>query len=251
MSSRRNVSAGSSTGVASDPAARAGEPRARRRSGRRETARAPPAPADRRCTPRSSSALRASACARGRLARLGRDRPPSSAGRSTAELARESPTSVLRALGSSAISSLPSSKRTSRTSRFERALDGEVALFGGERDQIRESARPPAPARRRLGPARSAAAAPTLGARRGGGAGMRCGARRAAPAARMRVARAPATRDAAAVPAGRASPPPRPLDQRADHFVRRRQVGRIGDAHQHHFGGGDRPCRRPAPPRGP
>ena len=36
----------------------------------------------------------------------------------------------------------------------------------------------------------------------------------------------------------------RVLAERAHHFVRCRQIGGIGDAHQHHLGGGDRTARR-------
>ena len=92
-------------------------------------------------TPVLSSAWRASFCdLTVALALFGRHHDHPAPVGPLRELSRQVVDQRLRArFGSSPISSRPSSQRTSRTSRFERELDAEVALLRGQRDQILET----------------------------------------------------------------------------------------------------------------
>ena len=126
---------------------------------------------------------------------------------------------------------------------LERGLGLQVAHLGGERDQILEAVDARAPAGRRSCPGcshrrddcsrrqrqrRARSAARKVGARlrRSTRApGRRCGRRRAD----VQFARRSRPRLAIV------------LGQPADDIVGRRQVGGVGEAHQHHFGGRERP----------
>ena len=128
---------------------------------------------------------------------------------------------------------------------LERSLDLQVALLGCKRNQ---------PSNLSITSAGASAAAAAAGS----AAGAACGAAACAIAARgpprVRPRSGPEARRCGCVPPpGVAVPPPPlpcgaaplpPLSQRADRLVGRRQVGRIGDAHQHHLGRRDRPARR-------
>ena len=106
-------------------------------------ASAPPAPADRCARRLSVRPCGSSACARRRRhAGFGGDHHHPAPRRSSrrASLTVRRPASCA-ALGSSAISSLPSSKRTSRTSRSSALFMPRSRFSRGERDQIVESSR--------------------------------------------------------------------------------------------------------------